>query len=244
MIEYIKREYGFTLIELVLIVAIIGILAAVASIKLIPTIETSRYESTKSEMRALTCAITGNPDLFVNGVRSDFGYVGDIGTLPPDLDALASNPGLATWDGPYIKGDVEISDFKKDAWDVDYIYFDTLLRSIGSGTNIDRIFAPSSSSLLNNSVLGYVVDASSDVPGETFRDSVTINLIYPDGSGNMAIVSVSPDALGNFVFSGIPIGNHTLQVIHQPDKDTLSRLVSVVPGSTINMEIRFPADLW
>jgi hypothetical protein len=106
------------------------------------------------------------------------------------------------------------------------------------------VFADNSVSLLNNSITGYIIDADSEVPGDSFRDSVMINLEYPDGSGNMMAVSVSPDALGNFAFTGVPIGNHIIQIINQPDNDTIQQMVSITPGSNINLEIRFPADLW
>ena len=101
--------------------------------------ETARIEATKTQLDAIARAILGNPLIYSNGTRSDFGYVGDIGSLPPDLDALAFNPGYSTWNGPYIKGAFESGDYQKDGWNTVILYSDTLLRSTGSGSNIDKI---------------------------------------------------------------------------------------------------------
>jgi general secretion pathway protein G len=241
----LTSDGGFTLIELIVIIITLGVLAGVATIKFGESMETSRFEATRAEMEAISNAIVGNQEIYSKGARGDFGYVGDVGSLPPDLQALASNPGgYSTWDGPYIKGDFVDSDFEKDGWNVNYIYSDTLLRSIGSGSNIDKIFAASTSSLLSNSVCGYVLDASQDKPGNAYYDSLVIGLIYPDGSGGLTIAGIKPDKNGNFCFNSIPIGNHTLTVIYIPDSDTISLPVCVLPDNDIKMEIIFPADLW
>ena len=235
------NRLAFTLIELVLIISIIGVLSAVATLKLLPSLETGRYEATKAEMQSLIYAITGNPKVYSKGARTDFGYVGDIGALPTSLDALVINPGFSTWNGPYIKS-VAADDYKKDAWDVDYVYTDTLIRSTGS--NIDRIFARSSGELLSNTVSGYLVDADSDMPGAVYRDSINIILIYPDGSGGMTSVSINPGGNGDFAFAGIPVGNHILRAIYHPDSDTIEYSITVMPASNARAEILFPSDLW
>jgi general secretion pathway protein G len=238
------REDGFTLIELVMVIIIIGILAGVATMKMVSTTETAKYEATKAELDALALAIVGNAAIHAEGARSDFGYVGDIGALPPNLDALAANPGYATWDGPYISSNIASDDFKKDPWNVNYVYFDTLLRSTGSGSNMDKVFIASTSTLLNNAVTGYLIDADNNIPGVDYSDSLVISLIYPDGSGGTASPAINPDANGSFAFTGVPIGNHTLQVVYIPQSDTIEYQLSVTPGNDAYIDIVFPADLW
>ena len=244
MINLCNKNQGFTLIEIVMVIVIIGIVASVGTVQMMPSLETSRIEATKAEMHALSYALVGDPSVYTNGARSDFGYVGDVGSLPVNLDALATNPGLGTWDGPYIKADFGSNDFKQDGWDIDYTYIDTLLRSTGSGSNIDKLYASKSSDLLANSVSGYLLDANSEMPGSVYKDSISVNLIYPNGSGGIATTSINPNDNGDFAFSTVPIGNHTIRVIYIPDSDTTDYSLCVMPGNDTKLEILFPADLW
>lgn len=244
MTRPLDDKSGFTLIELVMVIVIVGILAAVATVQLSRTTETARHEATQVELDALAAAIVGDPTLTADGARSDFGYVGDIGALPPNLNALASNPGLGTWRGPYIKGDFAAGDYLKDGWNVAYTYRDTLLRSTGSGANIDKVFATNRATLLSNVVIGYLYDADHQTPGTVYRDSVTIRLTYPNGAGGMASPATAPDAGGRFTFSGVPIGNHQVRIIYTPDSDTMMIPVCIMPGIVTRLDVNFPADLW
>ncbi|MCK4461409.1 MAG: prepilin-type N-terminal cleavage/methylation domain-containing protein [candidate division Zixibacteria bacterium] len=245
MIRVRKNHSGFTLIELIIVIIIVGIMATVAVRKLGTSLETAKYEHTKKELNALTAAMVGNPSLFAEGARTDFGYVGDVGALPPNVDALVTNPGgYTTWDGPYISRGVDLNEFKQDGWGTAYLYSDTLLRSTGSGSNIDKVIAVSSSALLGNRVQGYVVDADDEMPGAIYRDSLVIRLTYPDGSGNITTSTTSPTAEGSFSFNGVPIGKQRLSVIYTPDNDTTTYTVCVTPQSVVKMAVTFPADLW
>ncbi|MCP4568454.1 MAG: prepilin-type N-terminal cleavage/methylation domain-containing protein [FCB group bacterium] len=244
MSRFTDNNSGYTLIELVMVILIIGVLAGVASKTFIETLDTAKFEATRAEMQALAFAIAGNPNVYTKGARTDFGYVGDVGAMPPDLDALVTNPGLSTWDGPYIKGDFDNDDFKFDGWNTAYILTDSLLRSTGSGSNIDKIFIAATAKLLSNSVSGYFLDADRQRPGAIYKDSLTVILTYPDGSGGVANASTAPNANGNFAFSGIPIGNHNLRVIYIPDSDTVSYVVCVEAGRSLTLDVTFPADLW
>ena len=88
------------------------------------------------------------------------------------------------------------------------------------------------------------VDADDETPGAIYRDSLEILLTYPDGSGGKATVTINPTARGSFSFSGVPVGNHTLSVIHLPDSDTTTYAVSVTPLADVKLAVTFPADLW
>jgi type II secretory pathway pseudopilin PulG len=236
---------GFTLIELVIIILIIGVIGTVAMLRMNETIYSAQYEQTKQEMDNLAQALVGNPEVLSDGARTDFGFVGDNGVLPSTMDDLVQNPGgWSTWDGPYMGTGLNTDDFKRDAWNSVYTLTDTLIRSTGSGGNIDKVYANSSSALLSNSVVGWVRDASGQAPTAANADLITVILNYPNGAGGMANVVANPSADGRFVYTGVPIGNHTLRVIFTPDSDTIGMPIAVYPGRDVSLDIIFSADLW
>jgi len=241
----LKRQQGFTLIEIVLVIVILGILSGIAIRQFGKQVETAQYEQTKKELDQLALAITGNPEIVTNGSRSDFGYVGDVGALPSSLTNLATNPGgYTTWDGPYIDPGPNGNDYLSDAWSTAYILSDTLIRSIGSGSNIDKRFSPGTAALLGNTVEGYVVDAGHQPPGVGYADSVRVELVYPNGLGGLTTAATSLTPSGNFSFSSVPIGNHQLRLIHLPTSDTTTFPITVEPGSHLKLSLTDPADIW
>lgn len=245
MIDRLTRQQGFTLIELVMTIVLAGVLAAVAIRQMSTSIDTAKYDQTMKEMEQLGYAIVGDAALQSNGLRTDFGYVGDVGALPGNLDALVANPGsYSTWNGPYVSTGFADDDFKQDAWGVEYTYSGTSLRSTGSGEDIDYDFALSSNELLDNTVSGYVVDANNTVPDAEYQDSLTVLIEYANGSGGMTSSSQHPDPDGSFSFTGIPIGTHTIRLIYTPASDTVTHLIAVNPRRDIKLSIVFPADLW
>lgn len=237
-------QNGFTLIEIVLVVVILGILATIASLNFSSTVETVKQEATMAEMQALADAIVGNPAIVADGRRTDFGYVGDIGALPPNLDALVINPGYANWHGPYVNPGITSDDFKKDGWNYQYVYTDTLLRSVGSGMHIDKVFAVNRAALLSNIIQGYISDADGTRPGGLYTDSLLVALTYPNGSGILSTTFTNPDARGRFQFVNTPVGVHLVRVIYIPDNDTTTYTIAVNPGRQTDLQITFPADLW
>jgi prepilin-type N-terminal cleavage/methylation domain-containing protein len=240
----ISGQSGYTMIELVIVIIVIGILAGVATMKLTASLETAKFEATRAEMEQLACAIVGNVAINASGAQNDFGYIGDVGAMPPNLDALVINPGYTTWNGPYISKNQDNDDFKKDAWNKEYIFVDTLLQSTGSGSNIDLVFASSAAALFENTISGYLVDAGGTPPGTDYADSIAVQLLYPDGAGGMA-TAISPiGSDGSFEFSTIPIGDHILQAVYIPDNDTIEYHLNVNPGKEVFVTVAFPADLW
>jgi prepilin-type N-terminal cleavage/methylation domain-containing protein len=242
----LRGSGGFSLIEVVLVVLIMSILASVAAQKYTGVVEQTRFDTTREEMERLSEAIVGNPALTSGGVRSDFGYVGDVGSLPPNLDALVSNPGgYATWNGPYVQNDFQQNpnDYKEDAWGATYAYAGGVtLTSSGSGSAETKQFAASSAALTNNLVRGAVTDGLNNPPSDSAA-SVSISIRYPDGLGSLTTASVNPSSGGNFSFGTvIPVGNHEITAIYQ--SDTLVRYVSVLPGSDAIANFRLPGDLW
>ncbi len=248
MIGRIRQQSGFTLIEVVVVVIIIGILAGVAVKKGANLYEAAKIEETKQEMDALATAITGNAELMNNGVRSDFGYVGDVGAMPPNLDALYSNPGAyATWNGPYVGNRFTqiTDDYKKDAFGANYSYgAGATITSTGSGSNMVRRLATGTGDLLLNTIAGNVYDADGTPPGPDYADSVLVAIAIPNGAGGTITKGQAPDQGGYFAFDSIPVGNHDLTIVYEPDDDTLTRFVSVIPSSNGYGEYRLPSNVW
>jgi type II secretory pathway pseudopilin PulG len=233
------------MIELVIVIIILGIIAGVAIRNMGGAISTAQVEHTKTELDNLATAIVGNPASYSLGSRANFGYVGDVGALPPNLDALFQNPGgYSTWNGPYIERGVKSTDFKKDAWGADYVLAGTTLRSTGSGSNIDKQFANSAAALISDTITGTIFDANMTKPGVVYKDSLKIMLTYPSGSGSTSTATVYPDKLGRFTIPNIPIGCRQLRVVYLPATDTLTIPVSIGPGRICKLEIIFPADLF
>lgn len=245
-----RQNGGYTLIEIVVVIVIIGILSSLTLKSLRTTGDIARTEETRKELDRLARAIIGQPAINNSGSRSNYGYLGDIGALPPNLEALFQNPGgLATWRGPYIRDDFYSDstsrNFKKDAWGVNYIYSGGLtLSSTGGGTTLTRQIAPSLDDLLYNKVVVVVTDLNNTPPGTVFKDSVRFVLRCPDGHGSYRFLNRHPDSNGLAAFDSIPIGLHELRLVYQPDKDTLLRRINVDLGSDLYLEMNLFKDVW
>ncbi len=244
----LTRNTGFTLIELVLVVVLIGLMATLTTSNLGPVIDRARLEETKQEMDRLAFGIVGDARLRNDGTRIDYGFVGDVGSLPANLDALVSNPGAyATWKGPYIKNEFvqDSYDYARDAWGSDYLYSGGIeLVSNGSGQTITRPLASSLEALLYNSLSGVISDRDGTSPGAAMKDSLIVRIVYPNGVGGRAVRAKSPDAAGFFSFDSLPIGNHQLEIIYFPAGDTSRLLASINPGDEIYYHCQLPSDYW
>lgn len=242
-----KNISGFTLIELILVIVIFGVLVSVAMRSALTVSETARVEETKTEMDRIAFAVAGNSELENNGVRTDFGYVGDVGALPSSLADLKINPGgYATWNGPYLKTEFEqdAGNYLSDAWGASYSFDGLSVTSNGSGSSISKVIASSANDLLSNTISGNVYDADGTPPGNSYKDSIEVLLTIPNGSGSFLTKSSPVDIGGYFSFNTVPIGNHSLKIIYTPSDDTLNRFVSVIPKSASYGEYRFGSNLW
>lgn len=245
----IMSEKGFTLIEVLLVVIVIGIMAAVAFKSMNVALDNSRWDATTQEMEKLSWAITGNPDLFANGIRSDFGYVGDVGSLPSNLDALVTNPGgYSTWRGPYIQNDFtqNPNDYKTDAWGNLYTYTGGVtIASTGSGGNtITKKFANVTADLTSNTVQGVVTDGQGNAPGSS-ASNVSVRITYPNGTGGTTSATTNPNSSGNYSFASlIPQGIRSITAIYAPTSDTLVRTAVVLPRSTTLVDFKFIGNIW
>jgi len=240
------QNRGYTLIEMVIVVIIIAILATVAMQSLGKVIDNSRFDEARIEMERLATAIAGNPDLLSAGTRTDYGYIGDVGSLPTTWADLAINPGLATWKGPYILDEFASGgDFAIDPWGIPYTSPNAhQFSSGGGGQPITRKLANSAGDLLSNKIIVTVVDLDFSPPGNNRADSVQLLFSYPNGIGGYRTKAANPSANGLVEFDSIPIGLHNLRTVIRPANDTLTQAVNVDPGRNACVTVQYYADIW
>lgn len=118
-----RRKQGFTLIEVIVVMAIISILAGIMVPMVYRVWESNDEELTRTRMRDLKIALVGDSKIMQSGVRTHFGFTGDIGQLPASLNDLVVDPGIANWTGPYVPAGFDAATFNKDAWDnpIEYV---------------------------------------------------------------------------------------------------------------------------
>ena len=105
MVNMLKRNSGFTLIEILIVVIILGILASLVVPRLAGRTEEARREAARADIEG---GIALALDL----------YEADNGRYPAGLDDLVSQPSDSKkWKGPYLKKGVP-----KDPWGHSYHY--------------------------------------------------------------------------------------------------------------------------
>ena len=245
-------QAGYSLFELLVVIIILSIISAVSLKSLKSASEVARIEQTKEELRQLAYAIAGDPDLISTGHRTDYGYVGSVGAMPPNLQALVQNPGgYATWDGPYIHDDFYASaaspesEFGIDAWGTPYQYSGgNTITSVGSGEPITITVAGSVDELLYNRLSVAVTDFDHSTPGPDFKDSISVSVVVPNGSGGVATRQLVPGADGFVRFDSLPVGIHTMYVVYLPFDDTLTRQIDINPGGNLSAEVSLYREVW
>jgi len=102
-----KRNLGFTLLELLVVIVIIGLLAGYVAPRYFSQVGKSEIQVAKAQIESLEKAL----DQFRLDVRR-------YPTAEEGLDALVSKPASAnTWSGPYLKKAVPA-----DPWGRPYVY--------------------------------------------------------------------------------------------------------------------------
>jgi len=227
-----QHERALSLIEVIVILAVLVILVALLVPSTVQILTGARRDITLDEMENLKKAMIGDPNLKTSGVRSSFGYLGDMGNLPLTLDNLVtsqtpayafnSSKGVgAGWRGPYITlgPGSDAASHRVDAFGIDYTYsitnftnaqgqaVDAKLVSwgqdgLGGGTGVDE----------DVTLETLVAETTATVTGYAFGldgnplNVATVTMNYP---ANGTLTSSSPtatDSAGFYQFTNIPFG--------------------------------------
>jgi general secretion pathway protein G len=105
-IKLVTDKKGFTLVELLVVMVIIGLLAALVGPRIFPQLGKGKQSAAKAQIELIGQAL----DQF----RLD---TGRYPTTQEGLNALATNPGVDKWDGPYLK-----KGLPNDPWGKPYQY--------------------------------------------------------------------------------------------------------------------------
>lgn len=216
---------GFTLIEIIVVVGIIALMVGIIIPMVYRVWESQEVETTKERLSKIKEAMVGNASQVSSGVRSNFGFVGDLGQLPPNLDALVSYTNINGTFGPYLSGGIDPQSFKKDAWGYELIYTYTtdafgrrvsgVIKSLGSdnavggtGTASDiEVSIDSNEVVPASNISGNVLVRYITPPTTTFNANITVYVTYKDGEGQEVQQSfIMPATITGNV--GEPVNNY------------------------------------
>jgi len=103
-----QREAGFTLVEMLVVIAIIGLIMGLIGPRVLNYLSESKVKAAKIQLQSFASAL----DL----------YFLDAGRFPSSAEGLSAlvrqTPGVAAWNGPYLKG----GSVPNDPWNHAYIY--------------------------------------------------------------------------------------------------------------------------
>jgi general secretion pathway protein G len=103
-----SSEAGFTLVEMLVVITIIGLIMGLIGPRVLNYLSESKVKAAKIQLQSFSSAL----DLF---------YL-DAGRFPSTTEGLAAlvqrTPGVAAWNGPYLKG----GNVPNDPWNHPYVY--------------------------------------------------------------------------------------------------------------------------
>jgi len=108
MHKSLRREHGYTLVELLVVLAILGLLATIATTQVLKYFASAKLSTAHAQIESFSGAL----DLYKLGV-------GHYPTTQEGLQALkVQPPGADGWNGPYVKPTTSLN----DPWGHPYVY--------------------------------------------------------------------------------------------------------------------------
>ena len=229
-----QSSRGFSVIELLLVLSLMGILTVGAMSIFGGNADQAGIDETVAEMKKLKDGLVGNPDVRINGDRSDFGILGHVGAIPDStigLEALITRPltwspydeinstykFYGGWKGPYIKIQ-EDNLWNLDAWGRAYVY--TTVGTPPTSATITSLGPkdtdPSDDITLNitTAELLSLVQGQLTNNGVPLNSSATLTLYGPTTSAAQYTrsLNLTPADRGVFSFADVPQGRAILVV--------------------------------
>lgn len=242
-----RSDDGFTLIEAAAMLTIVSVVL-VGMVSVASSVLNKRQsDMTIDHMNEVRRAMTGNPVIIVNEARTAFGYLGDMGNLPTNLQDLwvkGSQPTFSFdttkktgsgWNGPYIE--LRAAEFAaalgQDGWGNGFTYttiattdgtfgavFIAKLTSLGpdaASGGGDDFTINFFKAETQSRVQGFVKDSNGD---EVPGVNVSVN--YPQ-NGVLTSKSSLADSAGYYAITDIPFGNRSI---------TIDPKLVLAPGTT------------
>ena len=233
---------GFTVIEILMVLTLVGILAAIGIDSLGQSSDQAKFDETVHRMEQILHAMIGDPVIREGGARTNFGFLGDIGSTPTAAQGIAGlivNPGLPAysvntaarigigWNGPYLSSSSSGIPPGQDAWGRAFIYTPSpappILRSLGADGSVGGTgFSQDITYVLSNeSRVGTVYGFLCETGGPFMGPNAEIELNHPDGSGAITspTVLLVPAVKGAFNFPNVPFGVRSITA-YIPNKAT------------------------
>ncbi|MBI4488624.1 MAG: prepilin-type N-terminal cleavage/methylation domain-containing protein [Deltaproteobacteria bacterium] len=228
---------GFTLVEVIVVLAVIAILAAIAVPLALRIFERTAEDATREELANLKEAMIGDPQKLQSSFRSDFGFLGDMGRLPANLDELLVRGSLpaftfdtskqagAGWKGPYITGAAAGSaaaEFKKDQWGNDYTYSDADFTNADNQAGDGKITSNGPNGTFGNAddiVLEFLKNETTATVRGKVKDTAGVGLeavpveYYSPVNGVLTTTTATTDATGEYVFTSAPFGPRAVRAL-------------------------------
>jgi len=102
-------ESGFTLLEVLVVLAVVSVFAGIIGSVVVTSLTSAELEASDQRL-----------DLVAGGMLAYFNdtdqFPLDTGDDRQDLLALAADPGVSGWNGPYLSTGFDGDDFTRDAW--------------------------------------------------------------------------------------------------------------------------------